>query len=89
MRIEQLTDDYLYSTYPSHNFTEYFVEAPAMFKRNGIYYVLFGYPVLKHNTQHHNTQHHNTQHHNTQHHNTLHHNTLHHNTQHNTLHNIN
>jgi len=47
MRIEKLTDDFLASTgefydgfrVPSY----YFVEAPAMFKRNGIYYALFGH----------------------------------------------
>jgi hypothetical protein len=44
MHIEQLTPDFLYSTgNTGPDFSEYFVEAPVFFKRNDIYYVLFGY----------------------------------------------
>jgi beta-xylosidase len=44
MSIEQLTPDYLASTGKSSPlFSEYFVEAPFMFKRNGTYYALFGH----------------------------------------------
>eukprot|EP00047_Mylnosiga_fluctuans_P006490 m.247211 g.247211 ORF g.247211 m.247211 type:complete len:382 (-) comp15327_c0_seq1:59-1204(-) len=51
MSIEELTDDFIYSTGRQANctpqganlFTEYFVEAPVMFKRDGIYYALFGH----------------------------------------------
>jgi len=44
MHIAQLSPDY-YGTPVAYgaNFTEYFVEAPVMFKRDGLYYVLFGY----------------------------------------------
>lgn len=53
MSIEQLTPDFLWST--GHNGTwqngpfsnsvapDYFVEAPVMFKRKGIYYILYGH----------------------------------------------
>jgi beta-xylosidase len=44
MHIEQLSSTYYgNTTVYGGNFTEFFVEAPAMFKRNGLYYVLFGY----------------------------------------------
>lgn len=51
MSIEKLTDDYVYSTGQNAScggdfggtvFPEYFVEAPVMFERKGIYYALFG-----------------------------------------------
>jgi len=45
MSVEQLSDDYLTTLGLSHNsgfFGDSFVEAPAMFKRNGIYYAVFG-----------------------------------------------
>merc|ERR1712217_372214 len=54
--IEKLTDDYLDSaggvdgnatiiggTFGGTTFPEYFVEAPAFFKRQGLYYALFGH----------------------------------------------
>eukprot|EP00026_Physarum_polycephalum_P008599 Phypoly_transcript_08687.p1 GENE.Phypoly_transcript_08687~~Phypoly_transcript_08687.p1 ORF type:complete len:298 (+),score=31.46 Phypoly_transcript_08687:195-1088(+) len=44
MHIEQL--DFTFygnTTNYGKNFTEFFVEAPVMFKRHGLYYVLFGY----------------------------------------------
>eukprot|EP01116_Phalansterium_solitarium_P018894 TRINITY_DN5140_c0_g1_i1.p1 TRINITY_DN5140_c0_g1~~TRINITY_DN5140_c0_g1_i1.p1 ORF type:complete len:426 (-),score=61.04 TRINITY_DN5140_c0_g1_i1:27-1304(-) len=42
MSIDQLTPDFLYSNgQTSAIFSEYFVEAPAFFKRQGIYYALF------------------------------------------------
>lgn len=47
MHIEQLTSDYIYSSgVRGKDFSEYFIEAPAMFKRDGLYYVLFGYSLL-------------------------------------------
>ena len=45
MSVEKLSDDYLSSLGKQFNsgfFGQTFVEAPAMFKRNGIYYALFG-----------------------------------------------
>ncbi|CAF1492715.1 unnamed protein product [Rotaria magnacalcarata] len=45
MSVEKLSDDYLSSLGKEFNsgyFGETFVEAPAMFKRNGIYYAVFG-----------------------------------------------
>jgi len=45
MSVEKLSDDYLSSLGKQFNsgfFGETFVEAPAMFKRNGIYYAVFG-----------------------------------------------
>jgi beta-xylosidase len=45
MSVEKLSDDYLSSLgkeYNSRFFGQTFVEAPAMFKRNGIYYAVFG-----------------------------------------------
>jgi len=42
--VEQLTPDFLYSTGKSSLvFTEFFVEAPTFFVRNGSYYILFGW----------------------------------------------
>jgi len=42
INIDQLTPDFLHSTTKATpNFPEYFVEAPNLFKRNGIYYALF------------------------------------------------
>ncbi len=47
MHLEQLTSDFIYSTKNvAADFSEYFVEAPVMFKRNNTYYVLFGYDPL-------------------------------------------
>jgi len=45
IHIERLTDDYLMTRGAPFNFTfsEYFVEAPALFERKGIYYALFGW----------------------------------------------
>lgn len=52
MSIEKLTDDFLYSTgqnascggkFDGTVYPEYFVEAPAMFKRKDLYYALFGH----------------------------------------------
>merc|ERR1712217_270716 len=56
MGIEKLTDDYLDSaggvdgnatiiggTFGGTTFPEYFVEAPAFFKRGGLFYALFGH----------------------------------------------
>eukprot|EP01120_Amphizonella_sp_Union-15-10_P005527 TRINITY_DN1640_c0_g2_i1.p1 TRINITY_DN1640_c0_g2~~TRINITY_DN1640_c0_g2_i1.p1 ORF type:complete len:372 (-),score=59.67 TRINITY_DN1640_c0_g2_i1:190-1305(-) len=44
IHIEELTQDLLHSTgRMSKIFPEYFVEAPVMFKRNGIYYAIFGH----------------------------------------------
>jgi hypothetical protein len=51
MSIEKLTPDFYYSTGinascgPNNSplFQEYFIEAPAFFERNGIYYLLFGH----------------------------------------------
>jgi len=51
MGIEKLTPDFLHSTGQvaicnpngSHFYPEYFVEAPVFFKRNNLYYVLFGH----------------------------------------------
>eukprot|EP00456_Euglypha_rotunda_P031921 TRINITY_DN24782_c0_g1_i4.p1 TRINITY_DN24782_c0_g1~~TRINITY_DN24782_c0_g1_i4.p1 ORF type:complete len:156 (+),score=29.23 TRINITY_DN24782_c0_g1_i4:3-470(+) len=45
MSVEKLTDDYLQTTGSSGNsgfFGDSNVEAPAMFKRNGFYYAVFG-----------------------------------------------
>ena len=45
MSVERLSDDYLTSLGKQFNsgfFGQTFVEAPAMFKRNGIYYAVFG-----------------------------------------------
>jgi hypothetical protein len=42
MSIEKLTPDFLASTgVTSPLFSEYFIEAPVLFKRNGLYYALF------------------------------------------------
>lgn len=44
MAVEELTPDYLASTGRSSGiFGPYFVEAPVMFKRAGVYYALFGH----------------------------------------------
>jgi len=51
MSVEKLTPDFLYSTGQNAScgpkgsplFPEYFVEAPVFFKRNSIYYILFGH----------------------------------------------
>lgn len=43
MSIEQLTPDFYYSTGKSYMFGEYFVEAPIFFKKDSIYYALFGW----------------------------------------------
>jgi hypothetical protein len=42
MRVERLTDDYMLSTRVASETLDRKVEAPAMFKRNGKYYVVFG-----------------------------------------------
>eukprot|EP00698_Gefionella_okellyi_P002081 TRINITY_DN11960_c0_g1_i1.p1 TRINITY_DN11960_c0_g1~~TRINITY_DN11960_c0_g1_i1.p1 ORF type:complete len:390 (-),score=94.49 TRINITY_DN11960_c0_g1_i1:847-1995(-) len=45
MSVEQLTDDYLSTRGAKYNsgfFGASFVEAPALFKRNGVYYAVFG-----------------------------------------------
>lgn len=43
MSIERLTPDFYYSTGQSYMFDEYFVEAPVFFKRNRLYYAIFGW----------------------------------------------